>query len=49
MQTTITLDDILVMFFLSPPNPARNGFAFYLRGADSELRVKDMKLEVPEK
>ena len=27
------------------PGPERNGIAFYLRGADSELRIKDLKLE----
>ena len=27
----------------------RNGFAFYLRGKDAELRIKDLKLETEEK
>jgi putative heme-binding domain-containing protein len=27
----------------------RNAFAFYLRGKDAELRVKDLKLEIPAK
>ena len=28
-----------------PLNPNRNGIAFYLEGAESELRIKDLKLE----
>jgi putative heme-binding domain-containing protein len=28
-----------------PANQERNGFAFYLQGADAELRIKDLKLE----
>jgi putative heme-binding domain-containing protein len=31
------------------PGPERNGFAFYLQGADSELRIKDLKLETDTK
>jgi putative heme-binding domain-containing protein len=46
VQSTITIDDVLVMFLPLPPSPHRNGFSFYLQGADSELRVKDVKLEI---
>jgi len=27
------------------PGSSRNGFAFYVQGPDSELRIKDLKLE----
>jgi len=30
-------------------NPGRNGFAFYVLGADTELRIKDLKIEIPSK
>jgi hypothetical protein len=29
--------------------PVRSGFAFYLRGKDAELQIKDVKLEVAPK
>jgi len=45
-EVMITMDDVLVMFFPAAPSPRRNGFAFYLQGADSELRIKDVKLDV---
>ena len=31
------------------PSPDRNGFAFYVQGSDSELRIKDLKLETDTK
>jgi putative heme-binding domain-containing protein len=33
-------------FVMARPSAGRNGFAFYLRGQDAELRVKGVKLEV---
>ncbi|WP_165920155.1 family 16 glycoside hydrolase [Chthoniobacter flavus] len=36
-------------FHLIDTPAGRNAFAFYLRGKNAELRVKDVKLEIPEK
>jgi hypothetical protein len=46
VETTINLGGVLAGFFLTPSSPLRNGFAFYLQGADTELRIKDVKIEV---
>lgn len=47
-DVTISLGDQTAFHLIDTP-AGRNAFAFYLRGKDAELRVKDVKLEIPEK
>jgi len=41
----VSLDNGIWFFGGIHPSHDRNGFAFYVQGADSELRIKDLKLE----
>lgn len=44
-EVTVGIDYGQWSFGPFPPGPERNGVAFYVQGADSELRIKDLKLE----
>lgn len=48
-EVTIKLNGQTAIFGGTAPLSGRNGFAFYVQGADSELRIKDLKLETSAK
>jgi putative heme-binding domain-containing protein len=45
----LSVDGQLTSFGGTKTRPPRNGVAFYVLGDDTELRVKDLKLEIPQK
>jgi hypothetical protein len=43
----LSIDGNIAFFGGTTLRPSRNGFAFYVLGEDTELRVKELKLEIP--